>query len=196
MDIKEAELKDFFDLVFQELSEIRGFDFLSKKDMKDTPKRVSDVYLHFTSSVGKEFPAEEFTCFPNEGEYDQLISKVNIPIHSLCSHHMLPFFGIAHFGYMPDPTTDSLIVGASKLTRILRFYGKRPQTQEEYCNSVIKRFIELAKPRWCMVIMKCKHACYVCRGALSGDADFVTSAIGGYDRENQDIKKEFLSLCL
>lgn len=171
------------------LGEGLGLD-VSDPNLFGTPGRIVRMWSDLFRNVGKEFPIEKATTFPNEKDYDQLIIKSGIEISSMCSHHFMPFWGVAHFGYLPDKT----LVGLSKMTRILRHYCLRPQIQESLTHEVINRFEEIVKPVWCMLVIKCTHACSSCRGAEAKGAEMITSAIGGIDRGNKDLKAEFLQL--
>lgn len=163
---------------------------VSDPNLFETPKRILRMWNSMFVNNNVEF--EGATVFPNEKGYDQLVIKKNIPVASMCSHHFMPFFGVAHFGYLPDKS----FVGLSKITRIAKHYCKRPQIQEALTHEIITKFDDLVNPKWSMLILKCKHTCSSIRGAESGDAEMITSALGKNDRGNKDLKTEFLQLLM
>lgn len=171
------------------LEEGLGLD-ITNPNLIDTPNRIARMYADMFKNIGFDYPDENFTVFPNEKKYDQLIQKFHIPVASMCSHHFLPFFGEAHFGYLPGDK----IVGLSKISRIVDHYCKRPQIQESLTHEIINRFNDVVEPVWCMLVMRCVHTCSSIRGAKAKDAVMMTSAISGKDKDNKDIKTEFLSL--
>ena len=160
-------------------------------NLKDTPKRVAKMYCQeIFSNVGTEF--HDFKSFPNDKHYEQIIMLDNIEFTSTCSHHFLPFRGLAWLLYIPKP--DGVLIGASKPARLIEHYSKRPQIQENLCRQVLLSFVLAIKPQGAMVVMRATHACMQCRGVKQGNnAGMTTSALYGNFYE-QSVKMEALEL--
>lgn len=171
------------------MSQGLGFD-MTDPNLVDTPKRVAKMYCNeFFANVG--IPFTDFKSFPNEDNYDQIIVSDRIHFISICSHHFLPFTGYAWILYIPG---DKLL-GASKPSRLINHYAKRPQLQERLCHQVLKALIDGLQPRGVMVVMRGIHQCMVCRGAKqTNGSGMITSAVYGYFKDNPATKQEGLSL--
>ena len=155
--------------------------------LKATPRRVAEMYAEIFSSLGRR---PDGILKPIEGEsHDEMILIKDIPFYSLCSHHLVPFYGHAHIGYVPGDT----IVGLSKLARIVEFYAKRPQLQERLTEQVVGFLEEELKPQGAMVVIQARHLCVEMRGVKKPGAVTVTSAIRGLFHEKA-IREEFLDL--
>jgi GTP cyclohydrolase I len=153
-----------------------------------TPERLIKMYMNeFFLNVNKE--PLEITTFPNEG-FDEMILLDNINFTSLCSHHFLPFFGRGWLIYVADKS----IVGASKPSRILDFFARKPQLQEKLCTEVMNHFVTTVQPKGAMLVLRATHQCMTCRGIkaepLSG---MTTSAIYGCFKD-QTVRSEGLDL--
>jgi GTP cyclohydrolase I len=153
--------------------------------MSETPRRMACAYAEMLT-VG-EF---DFTTFPNDEEYDELVLVEDIPVRSLCEHHMLPFVGVAHIGYLPAER----ILGLSKLARVVDFFGHRAQTQERLTKQVAEHLQDMLAPRGVGVVIEAEHTCMSLRGIRAAGARTVTSALLGTLRENPSSRAEFLSL--
>lgn len=151
-----------------------GFD-LNDPNLVDTPERMARMYCHeFFRNVHKDF--DDFKAFPNKHKYNQIIMSDCIHFVSVCSHHFLPFSGKAWILYIPG---DKL-VGASKMSRLVEHYSRRPQLQENLCHEILNRFDQALSPEGVMVVMRAEHGCMMYRGAYQyGGASFVTSAVSG-----------------
>jgi GTP cyclohydrolase IA len=167
-----------------------GLD-LNDPNLKDTPKRIAKMYQKdFMGNVHKKPSAKLLRSFPNEKEYDEIILMDNIPFVSLCSHHFLPFPGLACFLYIPDKK----LVGASKPARIIEFFSKKPQLQENLAFEVVNHFSKI-KPKGIMLVMRAIHGCMSCRGIKTGEnAGLVTSITYGSFRDNIETRTEALDL--
>lgn len=154
-------------------------------DMADTPRRMVQAYAEMLS-VG----AFDFTTFPNTEEYDELVLVEDIPVRSVCEHHMLPFVGVAHIGYLPDER----ILGLSKFARVVDFFSHRAQTQERLTKQIAEHLQEQLSPRGVGVVIEAEHTCMSLRGVRAVGARTVTSALFGTLRENPSSRAEFLSL--
>ena len=121
---------------------------------------------------------------------DELVLVENIPVHSLCEHHMLPFVGVAHVGYLPGQR----IVGLSKFARLVEFHARRAQTQERLTQEIAQHFRRRLEPRGVGVVIEAAHSCMSIRGARAPAARTVTSALLGRLRDDPASRAEFLSL--
>lgn len=173
------------------LEEGLGLD-TQDSNLQDTPKRIASMFSNeFLSSL--ECP-EGFTnlkTFPNDAGYDQVIVLDRIHFVSLCSHHFLPFVGLAWLAYIPG----DCLVGASKPARLIEFCSKKPQIQEKLVHEVIIHFDEVVKPQGTLVLMRGIHGCISYRGVKQyGGAGMTTSAVSGVLREDLKAKSEALDL--
>jgi GTP cyclohydrolase I len=132
----------------------------------------------------------DFTTFPNDEGYDELVLVQDIPLRSLCEHHMLPFVGVAHIGYLPDQR----ILGLSKLARVVDFFSHRPQTQERLTKQIAEHLQDQLSPRGVGVVVAAEHSCMTLRGVRAAGSRTVTSALFGALREDPSSRAEFLSL--
>ena len=153
--------------------------------LQDTPRRVADAYAELLTP--RPFRA---TTFPNEDGYDELIVARSIPFHSLCMHHMLPFHGIAHVGYLPGER----ILGLSKLGRVVEYFSRDLQIQERLTTQVADWLERELDPKGVGVVLEAEHMCMSLRGVQKLGAKTVTSAMRGLLREDPRTRQEFLSL--
>jgi len=158
-------------------------NYLAKEELENTPKRIKKFVKEW-----KKNEKFKFTTFPNPG-YDQMVILKNIDFSSLCSHHLLPFHGKAHIGYIPDKK----ICGISKLARTVDKFASRPQTQEELTQNIADFLEKKLKPLGVMIVMEAQHDCMRIRGVKKQNSVMVTSAIRGLF-EKQEVREEFLKL--
>jgi GTP cyclohydrolase I len=161
---------------------------LADPNLADTPLRVARAYGELFAGL-EEGAEPELRTFPNEERYSQMVTVTGIPFHSLCAHHFLPFFGVAHVAYLPGDR----IVGLSKLARVVEFYARRPQVQERLTEQVIELLDRRLKPAGAMVVLQARHFCMEMRGVGKSGAATTTSAIRGAFEEERT-RQEFLSL--
>lgn len=135
-------------------------------------------------------PEFDFTTFPNEGGYDELVLVRDIPVRSLCEHHLLPFVGVAHVGYLPGQR----IAGLSKLPRLVDFHARRTQTQERLTTQVADHLLDALDAVGVGVVIEAEHSCMSLRGARAVGARTFTSALRGRLREDPAARAEFLAL--
>jgi GTP cyclohydrolase IA len=152
--------------------------------LEETPRRVADAYAELLTP--RPFQA---TTFPNDG-YDQLIVARSIPFHSLCMHHLLPFHGVAHVGYLPG---DRLI-GLSKLGRVVELFARDLQIQERLTTQIAEWLDRELEPRGVGVVLEAEHLCMSLRGVQKHGAKTVTSALHGLVRDDARTRQEFLAL--
>lgn len=164
-----------------------GLD-LDEANLRDTDQRVARMYLEMFHGLS-EGAEPTVTTFPNEEGYKHMVMEKDIPFYSMCSHHLVPFYGHAHIAYIPN---DS-IIGLSKLPRILEFYAKRPQLQERLTEQVVNFLVEKLQPQGAMVVIEARHLCVEMRGVKKPGAATVTSAIRGIFHQ-KPVREEFLDL--
>lgn len=158
-------------------------DFLfNEEELENTPGRV-EGFIEEWSNNG----TFNFTTFPNPG-YDQLIILKDIDFSSLCSHHLLPFHGVAHVGYIPY----KLICGISKIARVVDKFASRPQIQERMTNEIAEYLRANLNPNGVMVVLEAQHDCMRIRGVKKPSTVMVTSAMTGDFRRKPSLKEEFL----
>jgi GTP cyclohydrolase IA len=168
----------------RELLSALGAD-VESEPLADTPRRVADAYAELLTP--RPFRA---TTFPNDDGYDELIVARGIPFHSLCMHHLLPFHGIAHVGYLPGKR----ILGLSKLGRVVELFSRDLQIQERLTVQVADWLEEQLEPKGVGVVLQAEHMCMSLRGVQKLGAKTVTSAMRGLLREDPRTRQEFLSL--
>lgn len=151
----------------------------------DTPRRVADAFAELLTPV-----PYRFTTFPNDEAYDDLVLVRDIEFTSLCEHHLLPFSGVAHVGYLPDQR----IVGLSKLARTVDTFSRRLQVQERLTRQIADWLHEQLRPHGLGVVLEAEHQCMSLRGARATGSRTVTSALLGVVRDDARTREEFLSL--
>ena len=153
--------------------------------LADTPTRVARAYAELLTP--EPFEA---TSFANVEGYDELVVARSIPFSSLCEHHLLPFAGLAHVGYLPG---DRLI-GLSKLARVVAHYSRRLQVQERLTTQVAQSLERALHPKGVGVVLEAEHACMSLRGVRAAGSKTVTSALAGIVRDDERTRAEFFSL--
>lgn len=160
-------------------------DAASAPDLARTPSRFAAAYAELLSP--QPF---DFTTFENREGYDEMVLVRDIPVHSLCEHHLLPFTGVAHVAYLPADR----VVGLSKIPRIVDHYARRPQTQERLTVQIAEALAARLQPRGVGVIVEASHSCMTLRGARAGAATTKTSALRGALRNDARSRAEFFAL--
>ena len=153
--------------------------------LADTPKRVADAYGELLSP-----PAFNLTTFPNDEGYDELVLARGIPVHSLCEHHLLPFHGVAHVGYLPG----GRILGLSKLARVVQHFARDLQVQERLTKQVADWLAEHLAARGVGVLIEADHLCVSLRGVRAAGSRTITLALHGVLREDPRSRQEFFAL--
>jgi GTP cyclohydrolase IA len=157
-----------------------------REGLLETPKRVSRMYQEIFSGL-RNGTEPKVTIFKNEESYNELVCETNIHFYSVCEHHLVPFFGVVHMGYIPKK--KGYYVGLSKLARIVDFYASRPQVQERLTCQIANWINQKLKPEGCIVVMEAEHLCLSMRGIKKPKHKTITSAIRG------DIdKREFFDI--
>jgi GTP cyclohydrolase I len=153
--------------------------------LRETPRRVAEAYAELLTP--RAFRA---TTFPNEDGYDGLIVARAIPFHSLCMHHLLPFRGLAHVGYLPGER----IIGLSKLARVVERFARDLQTQERLTVQIADWLQAELRPAGVGVVLEAEHMCMSLRGVRQPSAQTFTSALRGALRDDPETRQEFLAL--
>jgi len=161
---------------------------LTDPNLEETDRRVAKMYLEMFRGL-REGAEPMVTTFPNEEGYSHMVMEKKIPFFSMCSHHLVPFYGHAHIAYIPR---DSFL-GLSKMPRILEFYAKRPQLQERLTEQVVEYLQETLDPIGAMVVIEARHLCVEMRGVKKAGAVTVTSALRGTFHK-RGVRQEFLDL--
>jgi GTP cyclohydrolase IA len=157
---------------------------LADESLSETPRRMAAAYAELLTP--EPFHA---TTFPNDGHYDELVLVRDIPFHSLCEHHLLPFVGVAHVGYIPGDR----IVGLSKLARVVDHFARNLQVQERLTTQVADWFERELAPKGVGVVLEAEHTCMSLRGAAKPGTRTVTSALHGLVRDDPRTRQEFLT---
>jgi GTP cyclohydrolase I len=153
--------------------------------LRDTPRRVAEAYVEMLTP-----PAFRATTFPNEDGYDGLIVARAIPFHSLCMHHLLPFRGVAHVGYLPGER----IIGLSKLARVVELFAHDLQIQERLTVQIADWLEAELQPAGVGVVLEAEHMCMSLRGVQQPDARTSTVTLRGAIRDDARTRQEFLAL--
>jgi GTP cyclohydrolase IA len=154
-----------------------------------TPRRIADMYEELFSGLHEDPMALLTTGFEEEKHKEMVLVK-DIPFASMCEHHLMPFRGLAHVGYVPQ----GRIVGISKIARVVETLARRPQVQERLTSQVADLLMEGLRARGAAVVIDAEHLCMTMRGVKKPGSRVVTSATRGIFRENPSTRAEFLSL--
>jgi GTP cyclohydrolase I len=157
----------------------------SSPHLTDTPRRVAESFTEMLTP--REF---DLTTFPNDEHYDELVLAKSIPVQSLCEHHMLPFTGVAHVGYLPGER----ILGLSKLARVVELFARDLQVQERLTVQVANWLQENLAPKGVGVVIEAEHLCMSLRGVQASGSRTITSSVQGVLREDAASRQEFFML--
>jgi GTP cyclohydrolase I len=157
---------------------------LDREGLHETPGRMARAYAELLTP--RDF---SLTTFPNDENYDELILARSIPVKSVCEHHLLPFVGIAHVGYVPGDR----ILGLSKLARVVEMFARGPQVQERLTKQIADWFTAHLQPRGIGVVIEAEHLCMTLRGVQAIGSNTVTSAMHGLLRTDARSRSEFLA---
>jgi GTP cyclohydrolase IA len=158
---------------------------LERESLVETPRRVAQAYAEFLKRE-----SFRMTTFPNDEGYDELIVARDIPFHSLCEHHLLPFVGVAHVAYLPAER----ILGLSKLARLVDMFARDLQVQERLTQQIASWLQDNLHPKGVGVILEAEHMCMSLRGVQKPGSRTITSALLGAVRNDVRTRDEFLSL--
>jgi GTP cyclohydrolase I len=169
----------------RELLSLVGED-AQRPGLLETPTRMAKFYQEVLSGYDQD-PLDHGTAFPSEGHNMVVVKDINF--YSLCEHHLVPFFGTASIGYIPEEK----ILGLSKFGRIVDVFAKRLQVQERLTNEIMQTVLTILEPRGCAIKIEAKHLCMSMRGIKKDDAKTVTTAFSGEFENNEMLRKEFLT---
>ena len=162
-----------------------------REGLRETPERVARMYAE--TLAGLRLRAEDVLTTTFDLGHDEMVLVKDIEVYSLCEHHLVPFHGVAHVGYIPSE--DGHITGLSKLARLVDVFAKRPQVQERLTTQIADSLLEILEPHGVIVVLECEHLCMSMRGVRKPGARTVTSAVRGQLRDTAT-RAEAMSLIL
>jgi GTP cyclohydrolase I len=162
----------------------------TREGLLDTPRRVAKMYEEVFSGLGQD-PTEFFERSFGENHTEMVLVK-DIPFYSICEHHLVPFFGMAHVGYIPG--REGRICGISKLARLVDLFARRPQVQERLTSQVADTLVRQLAPQGVIVVMEAEHLCMSMRGVKKPGTKTTTSAVRGAFKNSKKTREEALSL--
>ncbi|MGB2706014.1 MAG: GTP cyclohydrolase I FolE [Candidatus Omnitrophota bacterium] len=160
-----------------------------RQDLLGTPERVAEMYEEILSGMNKN-PAQELEVLLSQ-DHDEIVLLKDIPLYSICEHHMLPFIGKVHVAYVPQANR---VTGLSKLARVVDILAKRLQVQERLTTEIANVIMKKLKPKGVMVVVEAEHLCMSMRGVKKPGVTTVTSAVRGLFRTNPKTRAETLAL--
>jgi GTP cyclohydrolase IA len=172
------------------VSQMLGFieEDTQREGLIDTPRRVAKAYGRLFSGY-KQNLESIVTVFQNEG-YDEMVIAKDIEFYSTCEHHMLPFFGRVHIGYIPGEK----IIGLSKLPRLVEVFARRLQNQERMTSQIAQGLVDILNPKGVGVVVEAQHLCMMARGVEKQNSMVTTSGLRGLFKKNLNTRTEFLRL--
>jgi len=183
--LNETEIKSAITSIIKAIGENP-----EREGLVGTPGRVAEMYAELFMGLDMD-PREELTVGFEEGHREMVIVR-DIPFHSMCEHHILPFYGVVHIGYIPNDT--GRVVGASKLARVVEIFAKRLQIQERMTTQIADAIVNGLKPDGVGVIVQAEHLCMIMRGIKKPGSAIITSALRGTFRNKAETRAEFFSL--
>ena len=161
-----------------------------REGLQGTPKRISDMYTELFAGLNMDAKAELTVGF--EVGHREMVILRDIPFYSMCEHHILPFYGVAHVGYIPNK--EGRVVGVSKLARVVEIFAKRLQLQERMTSQIADAIVEALQPDGVAVVVQAEHLCMTMRGIKKPGSNVITSATRGLFRSRAATRAEFLAL--
>ena len=191
---EKAQMIDEATVYYGQFLTALGFDWAADQHSANTPRRVAKAWVN-DLIVGSISPQPEVTAFPNDEGYTGLICQTRIPVVSMCAHHNLAFTGVAHVAYIAGKEKTDLVIGLSKLNRIVDFFSRRPNIQESLTKQIHDMIDELCVGnRGVAVVIESQHNCVKCRG-IKNDSIMKTSQMSGYFWTNEvGTRQEFFNL--
>lgn len=173
-------------ILIRDLIKLIGDD-PDRPGLRDTPQRVIESYHEMFGGYGVDV-SKLFTIF--DEPCDEMVILKDIEFTSFCEHHLLPFMGVAHIGYIPKANK---VIGASKLARVLECFARRLQIQERICQQVVNALMEHLQPHGAACVIEASHLCMQCRGVRKHHCKFITSCMRGVFRDNDSLaRSEFM----
>ncbi len=161
-----------------------------REGLRSTPKRFEDTIKYLTSGYQQNLKEIINGAVLEDEDNNEMIIVKDIELYSLCEHHLLPFFGKCHIGYIPN----GKIIGLSKIARIVDFYGKRLQVQERMTNQIANTIKDILSPLGVAVVIEAQHLCMMMRGVEKQNSKMITSAMLGGFQKRSETRLEFLNL--
>jgi len=161
-----------------------------REGLAETPERVAEMYTELFAGM-KLDPKEELRVGFELGHREMVVLR-DIPFYSMCEHHLLPFYGVAHIGYIPNH--EGRIIGISKLARVVEIISKRPQLQERMTTEIADAIMDAIKPEGVAVVIQAEHLCMIMRGIKKPGSNVITSAIRGIFSRKAASRAEFFSI--
>lgn len=158
-----------------------------REGLRDTPARVARMYREIFAGLHSD-PRDELSATFAEDHREMVIVR-DIPFYSMCEHHLLPFHGVAHVGYLPD----GRIIGLSKVARLVEALSRRPQVQERLTGQIADTFCDVLRPLGTGVVIEAEHLCMTMRGIKKPGSKTLTSALRGAFRDSSETRSEFLA---
>jgi len=161
-----------------------------REGLQGTPKRIADMYTELFAGLDMDAKTELTVGF--EVGHREMVILRDIPFYSMCEHHLLPFYGVAHVGYIPNK--EGRVVGVSKLARAVEIFAKRLQLQERMTSQIADAIVEALQPDGVAVVIQAEHLCMTMRGIKKPGSNVITSATRGLFRTRAATRAEFLAL--
>ncbi|MFV9510695.1 GTP cyclohydrolase I FolE [Tepidibacillus sp. LV47] len=184
MSVNHEQIKEAVKLILNAIGENP-----EREGLVNTPARVARMYEEIFAGLEQD-PKDYFDVIFSE-EHDEVVLVKDIPFYSMCEHHLIPFFGVAHVAYIPR---DGRVTGLSKLARAVEAVAKRPQLQERITDTVADAIMEKLEPYGVFVMIEAEHMCMTMRGVKKPGAKTVTIAARGIYREDPQLRNEILQL--
>lgn len=183
-----AEKREKIQHHFHAIMETLGLD-MNDDSLKDTPKRVAKMYVD--EIFGGLLPENEpkSSVFYNHYKYNQMLVEKNITVYSTCEHHFLPIIGVAHVAYI----SNGVVIGLSKINRIVQYYARRPQVQERLTMQIVQAMKKAVNTNDVACVIDAKHLCVASRGIQDTASTTLTAELSGCFKESADTRKEFLN---
>ena len=162
----------------------------AREGLVETPRRVADMYGEIFSGIDED-PAQHFCVTFDEGHQEMVIVR-DIPLYSVCEHHLVPFMGRAHVAYIPGK--DGRICGLSKLARVVDVFAKRPQVQERLTSQIADTIVDNLQPAGVIVVIEAEHLCMSMRGVKKPGSETITSAVRGIFKTDARTRAEAMAL--
>ncbi|WP_436762627.1 GTP cyclohydrolase I FolE [Streptosporangium sp. V21-05] len=160
--------------------------------LRDTPARVARAYAEQFAGLGQTPEDVLTTVF--DVDHDEMVLVRDIEVYSTCEHHLVPFHGVAHVGYIPN--AKGQVTGLSKLARLVDVYARRPQVQERMTSQIADALMGVLEPRGVIVVIECEHLCMTMRGVRKPGAKTITSAVRGDFRNSDKTRAEAMALII
>lgn len=161
-----------------------------REGLRDTPKRIARMYEEIFAGLESD-PSEHLNIHFQEEKYEELVLVKDIPFYSMCEHHLVPFYGKAHVGYIPK---DGKLTGLSKIARVVDTVAKRPQLQERLSSMIADTIVDKLEPHGVIVVVEAEHMCMTMRGVKKPGSKTITSVVRGVFQKDAKARSEAMAL--